>query len=127
MLFDLNDYVVWGIIGPSQQPMNSTKWDDCYSIYQQTRDALSKAVLEYATGTVNCGSSCQGKVNELIEEFNINRSNLIEKGDIFWNGLIYSTNTQKKYEDYSQALEAYMYSIRKFFSILDDDKLPFKQ
>lgn len=126
MLFDLNDYVVEGIIGTSQQPMNSTKWTYCYGIYQATRDALSKAVLYYATETINCDSSCQGKVNELIEEFNINISNLIEKGDIFWNGLIDSTNTQKKYEDYSQALEAYMYSIRKFFSILDDDKLTFK-
>jgi hypothetical protein len=47
MLFDLEDYRVWGIIGPDNKPANQINWVEPYTTSRATRDAYHKAVNEY--------------------------------------------------------------------------------
>lgn len=47
MLFDLEDYRNWHIIGPDNLPANQVNWIDPYTTARATRDAYLKAVNEY--------------------------------------------------------------------------------
>ena len=127
MLFDFNDYVVNGIIGIAQQPMSSEDWETCKNISQQTRDTLHKTIRTgWTPEYITCDTECEAKSADVITEYDLNKLDFFAKGDIFWDSLINSTFTEQIHKDYSKSLDAYMYSIRKIFSIFDGDRLEFK-
>ena len=47
MLFDLEDYVNWGIIGPNSKHPKLINWSEAYNVSRATRDAYVKAVNEH--------------------------------------------------------------------------------
>lgn len=47
MLFDLEDYVNWGIIGPNSKHPKLINWSEAYNASRATRDAYLKAVNEH--------------------------------------------------------------------------------
>lgn len=124
MLFDFADYASAGVIGTAQQPMNSVKWEDCKVTANATRDALHKAIRTgWTPEYITCDAECEAKIAEVINEYDLNKLDFFAKGDIFWDSLINSTFTEQIHKDYSKSLAAYMYSVRKLFSIFDGDRL----
>ena len=124
MLFDFADYDSAGVIGTAQQPMNSLKWEDCKNIANDTRAALHKAIrIDWTPYYITCDTECDAKIAEVINEYDLNKLDFFAKGDIFWDSLINSTFTEQIHKDYSKSLDAYMYSVRKIFSIFDGDRL----
>lgn len=126
MLFDLQDYVSAGIIGTNQQPMDSSKWNDMYQTYRYARDAFFKNFREWIDSEVLLSqlgnSECLDKINDLVEEFNLNADNHEELAVIFWAGLINGEYSKSAHKDYSDSLDKLMYSIRKLLSIFNNDK-----
>jgi hypothetical protein len=126
MLFDINDYVGAGIIGTAQQPMSSSDWELCRETANATLGALNKAMDEFILAYVSCDTECEAKITEVVNEYAVNKLDYTTKGEIFWESLINSTFTEQIHKDYSNSLNAYMYSVRKIFNIFDGDRLNLK-
>lgn len=125
LTFDLEDYINSGVIGVNQSPMTPQKWDDLYTAFRATRDALDKAIREWILAVDICESTCSDKITELRNEYYDNYDILVEKGVVFWEGLVDGEYTKEKHKEYSEALENMMYSLRKLLSILEGNKIKF--
>lgn len=125
LTFDLEDYINSGVIGVNQSPMTPQKWDDLYTTFRATRDAVNRAITEWIQTADICESSCSEKITELKNEYYANYDIFFEKGVVFWEGLVNETYTKEKHKEYSDALENMMYSLRKLLSILEGNKIKF--
>jgi hypothetical protein len=127
MLFDLEDYYNGGVIGDNQTPMNSAKWDDCFTTYRATREAFHKGFNEWIDTQIDLanrgGSACITTINELVQEYEDNYDTLVNVSDAFWNSLVDVDYNKEAHKIYSDALDAMMYSVRKLLSIFEGDKV----
>ena len=124
MLFDLEDYVRAGIIGPDQQPMNSEKWQDCKTTFAATRDSSNVIINQWLDASNICSDAkCETARNSLTAEYSLAYTDLYETGEIFWDSLINSTYTKQIHKNYSDAIEKYMSIIRRLLILIDTDRL----
>ena len=77
MLFDLEDYRAWGIIGPDNKPANQINWVNPHTTSRATRDAYLKAVNEYfLSAQVLC-------TPEEAQTLNVKQLELLESNLVF--------------------------------------------
>jgi hypothetical protein len=122
MLFDMQDYVRAGIIGPNQTPMTTADWEDMRSTAAETRDAFEFRVGQYIDASNIATSPCDDKLTELLQLRLDSYDAYVEQFDIFWPALIDDSATAEQYKAYTDSLETYVKSVRSLVAIIDGDR-----
>ena len=89
MLFDLEDYRAWGIIGPDNKPANQINWVNPHTTFRATRDAYLKAVNEYfLSAQVLCTPEEAQTLN--VKQLELLESNLVlgPLSKQFWHAMV---------------------------------------
>ncbi len=121
MLFDMNDYLISGLIGPSQTPVTTEDFVLCKQTFEATLNAQDKTITDFINLFTPLDTTCTEEVNTLIAEYSTNYDALVIAGDIFWDSMISFTSTKTIQSTYYSAIGTYMYTIRKLLNVVDGD------
>jgi hypothetical protein len=122
MLFDMQDYVNSGIIGPNQTPMTSQDWEDMMVTAEATLGAFNKSVFGYITYANIASSPCSDQLAELLQQRLDTYNEYYAQLQSFKQALMDDTATKDQYKAYSTAFDTYVESVRSIVAILDGDK-----
>ena len=124
MLFDMEDYLDWGIIGLNQTPITSQKWEDIATTSRATRDAFFKSLQEwYNTANLAPEGTCKVTPQSLWAELNTKKDAFIIIQDETWTKMEESTLTRAEYDNYVTELKDLMKTVKKLFIVLEGGKL----
>jgi hypothetical protein len=129
MLFDMQDYLNAGVIGPNQLPDSAINWTLVRDTAQATRDAMNKIVGQYILETEGVNKllysetdpACLAELERAKQRKTEAFDRLVAAHDTFWAAKIAGQRTYYEYNAYSKAVELYVKSIRSLMVILDGD------
>ena len=124
MLFDMEDYLGWGIIGLNQTPITSQKWEDIATTSRATRDAFFKSLPGwYNAANLAPEGTCKVTPQSLWAELNTKKDAFIIIQDETWTKMEESTLTRAEYDNYVTELKDLMKTVKKLFIVLEGGKL----
>jgi hypothetical protein len=128
MLFDMEDYLVEGIIGPNQTPLNPSKWGGIAETSRATRDAFFKALGEwYNAANLAPEGTCKVTPQTLWTELTERKDKFIITQNAVWSKLeepdINGQLGRAEYDNYVTELKDLMKTVKKLFIVLEGGKL----
>jgi hypothetical protein len=142
---DIQDYLVWGIIGPDQVPISDVDWRTPFQVFIETRNANFKAVNSFFESSVVMSSmDRRHNIIDRYSEIKKYQSNLEDSSIIFWSSLIslngnyskfnegdfieelagyliyYKTYTLEIYNKYISDLQNYMMSLKNLIKVVSN-------
>ncbi len=125
MLFDLEDYVTGGVIGPDAECVTCETWEDMAGTARATRDAWIKSVNEWYNASVCCitDSQCEKAVKNMWEEFlNFYQNYYVNVWEKFWDSLSCDgTFTDEICNTYRKAMIDLKCMVKQLMRLVDGD------
>lgn len=107
MLFDLNDYVSLGLIGPMSATMSigelsTSTWTDAFATYRATRDAFYKSVNEYVLSSIATAPLRRREAIYLAaSKFENLKDEAAQKATRFWSAMLSQRDGINSQEDFA--------------------------